>query len=119
MVFGSFRKLALACAVGCAASLVACGQSKHSREGDAGERGADDGDDGGSGPSGGRGGSGGSGGRAGSGTTGGSSGNTTTNIYVSELRTEGVDKVDILLMIDNSISMGTKQELMADALPLL
>jgi len=86
MVFGSFRNLALACAIGAVVPLVGCGESKNS-DGDAGESGND---------------------------SGGSSGT-----YVSQLRTRSVDKVDLLLMIDNSISMGDKQQLMAKAVPLL
>jgi hypothetical protein len=92
MVFGSMRSLALVSAIAWAAALFACGESERGgRGGDAG-----DGND-----------------------SGGSSGNPSANAYVTELRTRGVDKVDLLLMIDNSISMGNKQELLAEAVPVL
>lgn len=43
----------------------------------------------------------------------------TTNVYVDEIRQTSVDKIDLLFMIDNSISMADKQAILADAVPLL
>jgi len=44
---------------------------------------------------------------------------TTTNVYISQIRQTGVDKIDLLFMIDNSISMADKQEILAKAVPVL
>ncbi|HTQ07302.1 MAG TPA: hypothetical protein VMI54_25775 [Polyangiaceae bacterium] len=44
---------------------------------------------------------------------------TTTNVYISEIRQTGVDKIDLVFMIDNSISMADKQEILANAVPVL
>ena len=43
----------------------------------------------------------------------------TSNLYVEPIRTEVIDKIDLLFMIDNSQSMGDKQELLAKAVPQL
>jgi hypothetical protein len=43
----------------------------------------------------------------------------TTNIYIGQIRQTGVDKIDLLFMIDNSISMADKQRILADAVPVL
>src|SRR5688572_13407373 len=43
----------------------------------------------------------------------------TSNIYVDEIRQTAVDKIDLLFMIDNSISMADKQEILAEAVPEL
>jgi hypothetical protein len=43
----------------------------------------------------------------------------TSNIYIDEIRQTAVDKIDLLFMIDNSISMADKQAILADAVPLL
>ncbi len=43
----------------------------------------------------------------------------TTNVVVDQIRQSGVDKIDMLFMIDNSISMADKQVLLADAVPAL
>jgi hypothetical protein len=43
----------------------------------------------------------------------------TSNIYVDEIRQTAVDKIDLLFMIDNSISMADKQAILAEAVPLL
>jgi hypothetical protein len=43
----------------------------------------------------------------------------TTSTVVEKLIQTGVDKIDILLAIDNSISMGDKQQILADAVPVL
>src|SRR5882757_6281812 len=43
----------------------------------------------------------------------------TSNVYVDEIRQTSVDKIDLLFMIDNSISMADKQAILADAVPLL
>jgi hypothetical protein len=44
---------------------------------------------------------------------------TTTNVFVSQIRATGVDKIDLLFMIDNSISMSDKQKILASAVPVL
>jgi hypothetical protein len=43
----------------------------------------------------------------------------TSNVYVDEIRQTSVDKIDLLFMIDNSISMADKQAMLAEAVPLL
>ena len=43
----------------------------------------------------------------------------TSNVYVDIMRQSVVDKIDLVFMIDNSISMGDKQLLLADAIPVL
>ncbi len=43
----------------------------------------------------------------------------TSNVYVDEIRQTAVDKIDLLFMVDNSISMADKQAILADAVPLL
>ena len=43
----------------------------------------------------------------------------TTSTVIERLEQNGVDKIDLLLAIDNSISMGDKQEILADAVPVL
>ncbi|HWP04901.1 MAG TPA: hypothetical protein VNN72_04130 [Polyangiaceae bacterium] len=43
----------------------------------------------------------------------------TTNVYINQIRQTGVDKIDLLFMIDNSISMADKQEILSDAVPVL
>lgn len=43
----------------------------------------------------------------------------TSNVYVDEIRQTAVDKIDLLFMIDNSISMADKQAMLADAVPVL
>jgi hypothetical protein len=66
---------------------------------------------------GGNGGSGGSGAKAGGGGSGTSGGSG--NVYVGSIRNSAVDKVDLLLMLDNSSSMANKQQLLAQAIPPL
>ncbi|HTQ07013.1 MAG TPA: hypothetical protein VMI54_24310 [Polyangiaceae bacterium] len=44
---------------------------------------------------------------------------TTTNVYISQVRQTGVDKIDLLFMIDNSLSMADKQQILASAVPVL
>jgi hypothetical protein len=44
---------------------------------------------------------------------------TTNNVFIGQIRQTGVDKIDLLFMIDNSISMADKQEILADAVPVL
>ena len=39
----------------------------------------------------------------------------TSNVYVAEIRQTAVDKIDLLFMIDNSISMADKQAILGDA----
>jgi hypothetical protein len=43
----------------------------------------------------------------------------TNNVYVDQIRQTAVDKIDLLFMIDNSISMADKQLILADAVPVL
>jgi len=44
---------------------------------------------------------------------------TTTNVYVGTIANRAVDKVDMLFMIDNSLSMADKQDVLAQAVPVL
>jgi len=44
---------------------------------------------------------------------------TTTNLFVNSLPNHVVDKADLLFMIDNSVSMADKQEILAKAVPVL
>ena len=39
----------------------------------------------------------------------------TSNVFVAEIRQTAVDKIDLLMMIDNSISMADKQQILGDA----
>jgi len=43
----------------------------------------------------------------------------TSNVFVAEIRQTAVDKIDLLFMIDNSISMADKQAVLGDAVPVL
>lgn len=43
----------------------------------------------------------------------------TTNVFVGTIANRAVDKVDMLFMIDNSLSMADKQEILAQAVPVL
>lgn len=43
----------------------------------------------------------------------------TTNVFVDQIRQSGVDKIDMLFMIDNSISMADKQVILQKAVPKL
>jgi hypothetical protein len=43
----------------------------------------------------------------------------TSNVVVKTVTQSGVDKIDLLFMIDNSISMADKQEILAQAVPVL
>jgi hypothetical protein len=43
----------------------------------------------------------------------------TSNVYIDQIRQTAVDKIDMLFMIDNSISMADKQEILAQAVPVL
>ena len=61
----------------------------------------------------------GSAGSANEGGHGSAEGGATSNWYVSEVRQGGIDKVDLLLMIDNSAGMVQKQQLLAEAVPRL
>jgi hypothetical protein len=44
---------------------------------------------------------------------------TTTNVFVRTLPHREVDKLDLLFMIDNSMSMADKQEILSEAVPVL
>jgi hypothetical protein len=44
---------------------------------------------------------------------------TTTNLYVDTIDNRVVDKLDLLFMIDNSMSMADKQQILAKAVPVL
>jgi hypothetical protein len=54
-----------------------------------------------------------------SGQGGTSTGGASSSVLVRPLPRHGVDKVDLLLMVDNSISMADKQRLLAEAVPVL
>jgi hypothetical protein len=41
----------------------------------------------------------------------------TTNIFVDQIKQKSVDKIDLLFMVDNSISMADKQEVLQAAVP--
>ena len=43
----------------------------------------------------------------------------TSNVYVDQIVQTAVDKIDLLFMIDNSVSMADKQEILKSAVPLL
>jgi hypothetical protein len=43
----------------------------------------------------------------------------TTNIVIEQLRSERIERIDLLFMIDNSISMADKQKILANAVPQL
>jgi hypothetical protein len=43
----------------------------------------------------------------------------TNNVYVDQIRQTAVDKIDLLFMIDNSISMADKQAILGEAVPVL
>jgi len=44
---------------------------------------------------------------------------TTSNLFVDQIKQSGVDKIDLLFMVDNSASMADKQEILKDAVPVL
>lgn len=44
---------------------------------------------------------------------------STTNVFVGTIANRAVDKVDMLFMIDNSLSMADKQDVLAQAVPVL
>src|SRR5882724_7055611 len=62
-------------------------------------------------------------GTGGRGNTAGSAGlgatPTTSNVFVDQIVQTAVDKVDLLFMIDNSVSMADKQKVLEAALPVL
>lgn len=43
----------------------------------------------------------------------------TSNVFVDQIVQTAVDKIDLLFMIDNSVSMSDKQEILKDAVPVL
>jgi hypothetical protein len=43
----------------------------------------------------------------------------TSNVFVDQIVQTAVDKIDLLFMIDNSVSMADKQEILKSAVPLL
>ncbi|HEY0463819.1 MAG TPA: hypothetical protein VGC79_06400, partial [Polyangiaceae bacterium] len=43
----------------------------------------------------------------------------TSNVYVDQIQQTAVDKIDLLFMIDNSVSMQDKQEILKAAVPVL
>jgi hypothetical protein len=43
----------------------------------------------------------------------------TSNVFVDQIVQTAVDKIDLLFMIDNSVSMADKQEILKDAVPVL
>ena len=44
---------------------------------------------------------------------------TTSNVFVDQIVQTAVDKIDLLFMIDNSVSMADKQDILRDAVPVL
>jgi hypothetical protein len=44
---------------------------------------------------------------------------TTSNVFVDQVEQSGVDKIDLLFMVDNSTSMADKQEILQSAVPVL
>jgi hypothetical protein len=105
-------------AIGLSALLLSgCGQSSHDGPSRDGDGGSDDTETGGTGPS--TGGTGqGATGHGGSGQSG-TGGSAAKNLYVTEVRSSALTKVDLLLTIDNSPSMAEKQQLLARAIPAL
>jgi hypothetical protein len=93
--------------VGTAALAVACGASSSGtgRDGD------------GTGSGGGAGA--GSGGGAGASKGGGAGAGNPTNYFIGEIRQSGRDKLDLLVMVDNSLSMAEKQRYLAETIPVL
>src|SRR5262245_8389497 len=94
-----FRALALACAFVSTLPLLGCGGVGQGSKGDDRRGGGHER-------------------RNGAASSGGKGANT-GNLVVTQIRTTGVDKVDLLFMIDNSISMADKQRILAKAVPLL
>ncbi len=43
----------------------------------------------------------------------------TTNVYIDQIKQTGVNKIDLLFMVDNSTSMADKQEILQSAVPVL
>ncbi len=43
----------------------------------------------------------------------------TSNVFVDQAVQGGIDKIDLLFMVDNSASMADKQEILRDAVPVL
>ncbi len=43
----------------------------------------------------------------------------TSNVYVDQIKQNGVNKIDLLFMVDNSTSMADKQEILQGAVPVL
>jgi len=43
----------------------------------------------------------------------------TSNLFVDQIVQTAVDKIDLLFMVDNSVSMADKQEILKDAVPVL
>src|SRR4051812_6877664 len=94
------RGVGLWVGIGMLSALAAgCGSSK---SGDRGSGGAGGGEQGG-------------GAKGGGGGTSGGSG----SLFVNSIRSSTIDKVDLLLMLDNSSSMSNKQRLLAQAIPPL
>ena len=44
---------------------------------------------------------------------------STSNLFVDQIQQSAVDKIDLLFMVDNSVSMTDKQEILKDAVPVL
>src|SRR5690606_1260008 len=102
--------LALACS--------ACGETTSGTGGDGSGSSGGNGDGGSGAGSTGRGGSSSGGGSSGGGSSGGSGG-TDSGSSVQQLRHTGVDKMDLLFVVDNSTSMADKQALLGRAVPAL
>ena len=59
------------------------------------------------------------GGNAQGGNAQGGAGNAPSNVFIDQIRDAAIDKVDLLFMIDNSVSMADKQEILKAAVPVL
>src|SRR5262245_4250639 len=113
----SLGKLALT--LGIALSLAAC-SGKSERDGDEGDDdGGGDAAVGGGSGIGGTSGRGGASGGGGTGARGGPGTGGTSNSRVTRVQLTGEEKIDLLFMIDNSISMAGKQRLLAESVPVL
>src|SRR5262245_7531021 len=106
---GLLGAFAVFLAVGCAGKSERHGDG----DGDRGGRGGGGGtDEGGTSSKGGKSGKGGQGGTAGTDAPGGTAGTGGASLAVTEFTPRTLDKIDLLFMVDNSISMGDKQRIL-------
>jgi hypothetical protein len=99
---------------------VGCAGKSNGADGDGGAgKGGSSGTGGnGTGGAGGKG-AGGAGGKGAGGAGAGGTGGTTTNYFVGQVRDSRRTKLDLLVMVDNSSSMGGKQRFLTEAMPVL